>query len=87
MSEQRPCRLRALPASFAHEQAAARCRPWQVITLEELKALLGCLVYMGIVRMNITHDYWTQATRQSFVADTFTCDRFCDRDALFRPLL
>ena len=41
-----------------------------------MKATIGCLIYMGIVCMNDTRDYWAQATAQPFITSTFTRDRF-----------
>jgi len=58
--------------------AAAAGRGWSETTAEEIEALLGCLIYMGIVRLNATHDYWADQTRQAFVADCFPRDRFMD---------
>lgn len=49
---------------------------WQDATVEEVKALIGCLIYMGIVCISDTRDYWAQATAQPFIAATFTRDRF-----------
>ena len=49
---------------------------WEDATAEELKALIGCLIYMGIVCMNDTRDYWAQATAQPFTTSTFPRDRF-----------
>jgi hypothetical protein len=50
---------------------------WQEATAEELKALIGCLIYyMGIVCISDTRDYWAQATAQPFITSTFTRDRF-----------
>jgi hypothetical protein len=51
-------------------------RQWQDATAEELKALIGCLIYMGIVCISDTRDYWAQATAQPFITATFTRDRF-----------
>jgi hypothetical protein len=49
---------------------------WEATTLAELNALLGCVIYMGIVSMDATRDYWSELTKQSFVADCFPRDRF-----------
>ena len=56
--------------------AAAAPRQWQAASAEEMKALLGCIIYMGIVNINATRDYWAELTRQSFVADCFPRERF-----------
>jgi hypothetical protein len=60
------------------ERAAAswHAATWTDTTAEEIKALLGCLIYMGIVCMNDTRDYWAQATAQPFITSTFTRHRF-----------
>ena len=63
--------------------AAAAGEEWTEATAEEIDALLGCLIYMGIVRLNATHDYWADQTRQAFVADCFPRNRFL---ALLRRL-
>jgi len=71
-------------AEQRHADAAAAAaagsehRAWQATTLEELKALMGCLIYMGIVRMYGTHDYWAATTRQPFIANTFQRNRFME---------
>ena len=49
---------------------------WTDTTAEEIEAMVGCLIYMGIVCMNDTRDYWAQATAQPFITSTFTRDRF-----------
>jgi Transposase IS4 len=56
---------------------------WQPTTEEEVSALLGCLIYMGIVCMNDPRGYWEETTQQSFVSSTFPRDRFF---ALLRSL-
>jgi hypothetical protein len=61
-----------LPQAAAAKPSAA----WVPTDEEEVAALFGCLLYMGIVCMDATRDYWSCDTRQSFVADTFTRDRF-----------
>jgi len=45
---------------------------------EEIEALLGCLIYMGIVLLNATRDYRADETRQAFVANCFPRDRFME---------
>ena len=57
-------RIDAAPEPAA---AASHSAPWTETTAEEIKALLGCLIYMGIVCMNDTRDYWAQATAQPFI--------------------
>ena len=57
---------------------------WQSTTGEEIKAMLGCLIYMGIVQLNDTRDYWSGITAQSFVSSTFTRDRFLELITNFR---
>jgi hypothetical protein len=64
----------------ASAAAAAAAKPhssaWEATTPAELKALLGCVIYMGIVSMDATRDYWSEPTKQSFVADCFPRNRF-----------
>jgi hypothetical protein len=60
------------PQAAASKPAAA----WRPTDEEEVAAMFGCLVYMGIVCMDATRDYWSGDTRQSFVANTFARDRF-----------
>lgn len=55
---------------------ASRAAQWEDTTAEEIKALLGCLIFMGIVCMTDTRDYWAQATAQPFVSSTFARHRF-----------
>jgi hypothetical protein len=56
--------------------ASSHAAQWEDTTQEEIKALIGCLIFMGIVCMKDTRDYWTQATAQPFITSTFTRDRF-----------
>jgi len=65
-----------MAAAAAAEPAVAAADSPPPTTREEVEALLGCLVYMGIVCMDATRDYWAELTRQSFVADVFPRDRF-----------
>lgn len=85
MSEQHLQSMVDMTNNYAEQQhadaadaaaAGSEARAWQLTTLTEMKALLGCLLYMGIVRLTNTHDYWAEQTRQSFVADVFQRDRF-----------
>ena len=63
-------------SAAAAAAAAPHSSAWEVTTLAELNALLGCVIYMGIVSMDATRDYWSELTKQSFVADCFPRDRF-----------
>jgi hypothetical protein len=56
--------------------AAEPAQPWQATNKEEVSALLGCLIYMGIVCMNDPRCYWEATTQQPFVSSTFPRDRF-----------
>jgi len=58
--------------------AAAAGSGWSEATAEEIEALLGCLIYMGIVLLNATRDYRADETRQAFVANCFPRDRFME---------
>ena len=73
-AEQRHDGSRAAAAAAEPEAAAAEAPP--PTTREEIEALLGCLIYMGIVCMDATRDYWAELTRQPFVSDVFPRDRF-----------
>jgi hypothetical protein len=64
----------AAPDAAAAAPAAAL--RWQDTTAQEIKALLGCIIFMGIVCMTDTRSYWAETTRQRFVTDTFSRDRF-----------
>lgn len=68
----------------SEEQEKPLAGEWTNTTCEELKAMIGCLIYMGIVCMNDTRDYWAQATAQPFVTSTFSRDRFLSLLANFR---
>jgi hypothetical protein len=59
-----------------HAAARKDSPAWTATDETEVAALLGCLIYMGIVCMDATRDYWSGDTKQSFVADTFSRDRF-----------
>jgi len=72
-AEQRYAQRGGAPA-----EAAAAATHWQATSAAEVKALLGCLIYMSIVRLTHPHDYWAAETRQTFVADTFPRDRFLE---------
>lgn len=76
-AEQQDAAHIAVEAAAAAAAAAPAAHPAQPpTTREEVEALLGCLVYMGIVCMDATHDYWAELTKQSFVADVFPRHRF-----------
>ena len=49
---------------------------WQPVTDSEMLAFLGCILYMGDVKIDNVRDYWEQTYYQSFVADRFPRDRF-----------
>lgn len=63
-------------SAAAAAAAAPHSSAWEATTLAELNALLGCVIYMGIVSMDATRDYWSELTKQPFVADCFPRDRF-----------
>jgi hypothetical protein len=63
-------------AAAAAEAAVAEARPHDATTPQEIRALFGCLIYMGIVCVDDTRGYWERETRQAFVADCFPRDRF-----------
>jgi len=75
-AEQRHAANKENAASAAAANSAAQT--WTETTAQEIEALFGCLIYMGIVCMNATHDYWAEMTRQPFVADCFPRNRFMD---------
>jgi Transposase IS4 len=60
----------------AEERKERPAEEWSDTSREEVQALLGCLVYMGIVSMNDTRDYWEAVTQQSFVTQRFPRHRF-----------
>ena len=60
----------------AEERKDAPAEEWSDTSREEVQALLGCLVYMGIVSMNDTRDYRAAVTQQSFVTQRFPRHRF-----------
>jgi hypothetical protein len=68
----------APPAEGTRASAADEPEPWAPTSVEEMRALIGCLIYMGIVCMDGTRDYWAETTRQAFVADAFPRDRFLE---------
>ena len=72
------------PQASAAAASSAEESSWQETTMEELLALLGCLVYMGIVCMDDTKDYWDKLGRQAFVADTFPRRRFLELSRMLR---
>lgn len=49
---------------------------WQTVTDSEMLAFLGCILYMGDVKIDNVRDYWEQTYYQPFVADRFPRDRF-----------
>src|SRR5262249_49142708 len=73
------------PHTRAAAAAAADENQWTTATLQEIKAFLGCLIYMGIVCMDDTRAYWAEETRQRAVADVITRDRFFELQRNFRP--
>ena len=62
----------------AKENAApsSHAAQWEETTADEIRAVIGCLIYMGIVCMKDTRDYWAQATAQPFITSTFSRNRF-----------
>lgn len=77
--------IAAYTNAYAEEKHAARkenaapnspAEEWAATDAREVAAMLGCLLYMGMVSMNDTKDYWAADTRQPFVADAFPRDRF-----------
>jgi hypothetical protein len=70
-------RAEAAPRTRA-AAASSNSHEWDKATVEEIKAMFGCLIYMGVVQLNDTRDYWRQLTVQPFITSTFPRDRFLD---------
>ena len=71
----------AVPARDDDEQAKQEedgeaATGWVDTSVEEVRALLGCLIYMSVVQMDATEDYWAAATQQPFVTTAFPRSRF-----------
>jgi hypothetical protein len=49
---------------------------WYDTDYEEMKAFIGINLYMGILKLPSTSDYFSNLYRQSIVVQTFTRDRF-----------
>ena len=49
---------------------------WKTLTADELRAFLGCLVFMGGVQFPHLAEYWDSLTEQPVVAKTFSLHRF-----------
>lgn len=62
--------------SSKNESSSTHSQQWYDTTAVELKALIGCLIYMGIVCIKDTRDYWAQVTAQPFITSTFPRHRF-----------
>ena len=62
-------RLRSQARGSAHTS-------WDAVTDAEMLAFLGCLCYMGDVKIANVRDYWEATYYQPFVADRFPRDRF-----------
>ena len=62
-------RLRSQARGSAHTS-------WDAVTDPEMLAFLGCLCYMGDVKIANVRDYWEATYYQPFVADRFPRDRF-----------
>lgn len=58
---------------YAHAKNAPG---WQDCTLYEIKQFLAVLIYMGVVDIGQTSDYWSGVTTQPFVTKTFSRNRF-----------
>lgn len=72
-------RLEAAKENADHSSHAGQSsQQWEETTAEEIRAVIGCLIYMGIVCMKDTRDYWAQATAQPFITSTFSRHRFLD---------
>jgi len=57
--------------------ARAKATPeWTDTTLYEIKQFFAALIYMGMVHMGETVDYWGEGTKQEFITKNFTKNRF-----------
>jgi hypothetical protein len=65
-----------IDADKENAPASSHAAQWEQTTAQEIKALIGCLIYMDIVCMKDTRDYWAEATTQPFITSTFARDRF-----------
>lgn len=55
-----------------------RCKNWTDVTLDEMKAFIGCLIVMGIHQLPALKHYWSSDPflRVECVASVMTADRF-----------
>lgn len=66
------------PATRAQQQHRQKKHHWYDTTAEEVQAFIGCFIYMGMVVIGDTHDYWKGVYEQPFISQTFPRDRFLD---------
>jgi hypothetical protein len=63
----------SVPAAAEDEEGKLA---WTPTTTEEILALVGCVVCMGMVKINRTADYWSKDLGLPFVSRTFPRNRF-----------
>lgn len=49
---------------------------WKDTDVSEVRALLGCLMYMGLVHLPDVDHYWAEVTEQVFITSRFPRNRF-----------
>ena len=51
---------------------------WEPVTVVELKAFLGCLIFMGLCSLGELKDYWSEELGQERIKTVFSYHRFRD---------
>ena len=51
---------------------------WEPVTIEEMRAFFGCMIYMGLCSLAELKDYWSKELGQERISSVFSYHRFRD---------
>lgn len=51
---------------------------WEPVTIEEMRAFFGCMIYMGLCSLPELKDYWSKELGQERISSVFSYHRFKD---------
>jgi hypothetical protein len=46
------------------------------VTTNEMRKFIGIVMYMSVIHLSGRRDYWSAATRQNFIAEAMSVNRF-----------
>jgi hypothetical protein len=58
-------------------------KPWEPITVEEMRAWIGMNIFRGVQRLHRTSMYWSGITRSIWMMNVMTCTRFRNINAVW----